>query len=287
MKTKIFALVLAATALFFVGCTDDEPDVIVADFTPAAPQGVYSVTGDGEVYVFWNGPYESDITEYIIWRSFEPTTNYAEIGRVDAVANPDLDLYIYEYIDDAVVNGVTYYYAVSSVDQAGNVSELSAENVFDTPRPEGQAEVFDSTVIPEASGYSFAAQTTVSWDNTAADIVIDRIYLDVDETQSVFYINAANINTDLQDMGYTSSFDDIGWAPTEGWSEIGWVEVVLYHTYVIWTADNNFAKMRVTAIHTNSITFEWAYQTDEGNPELKPVVLEKPVHGEDYLKVSF
>ncbi len=80
---------MAFTALFFVGCSDDEADVIIADFTPAAPQGVYSITGDGEVDIFWYGPYESDIAEYIVWRSYEPTTNYSEIARVDAVANPE------------------------------------------------------------------------------------------------------------------------------------------------------------------------------------------------------
>ncbi len=199
----------------------------------------------------------------------------------------NLDLLEYRYVDETAINGVTYYYAVSAVDNAGHVSELSAENVFDTPRPEGQEEVFDFAVIPEAAGFSFAAQTALSWDNAAADIYVDRVYLDVDETVSVFYINAANINTDLQDMGYTSSLDDIGWAPAEGWSLVGWMEVILHHTYVIWTADNNFAKMRILSINSNSIVFEWAYQTDEGNPELKPVVLEKPVHDADYLKKSF
>lgn len=289
MKTKILTVFLIVTALLMVGCDNDD-DAILFDATPATPQGVYSVTGNQAVFVYWNGPYESDIASYIVWRSLEPIDNYQEIAVVAAVDNPNLDLLIYEYIDQSAVNGVTYYYAVSSVDNAGHVSELSAEMVFDTPRPEGQAILYDFAVQSSLSGFNLAAHQHVEYDSEAADIYIDRIFLDQspqDSTMPIFYINAANLATDIQDVGYTDSFDEVGWAPTDGWSEIGWFEIIVGHTYVIWTADLHFAKMRVLSIGEDSITFEWAYQTDENNPELKPVVLEKPVHGPEYLIKNF
>jgi hypothetical protein len=281
MTRTILISLIALSAMFCGGCDNDD-DVIVMDFAPAAPQGVFSITGDHAVYLFWNGPYENDIGSYIIWRSLEPTTNYREIGTRDAAANSNLDLLIYDYVDETAINGVTYYYAVSSVDKAGQVSELSAENVFDTPRPEGWVELFEFHVEPTLAGYNFSAQAVVSYTSEVADVFIDSV-------NSVFYINAGDLQTDLQDMGYTEDFDDIGWAPVDGWSANGWMELVEGHTYVIWTRDNHFAKIRVMSINSNSVTFEWAYQTDEANPELKPVVptLAKPVHDEDYLIKNF
>lgn len=281
MKTKLFTILIAVSVLFFVGC-DDDNDVILIDMTPAAPQGVFSVTGDNAVYIYFNGPYESDIDGYIIWRSLEPLTNYGEIGTVDAVSNSNLDLIIYEYIDVAVNNGVTYYYAVSSVDNSGQISELSAEDVFDTPRPEGETILSDAAVNSNVSGYNFAAEARVSATSEVADVFVDR-------ASDIFFINAGDILTDIQDMGFTSSLDDVGWAPEEGWSDIGWFEIIVGHTYVIWTNDNHFAKIRVLSINSISVNFEWAYQTDEGNPELKPVVptATKPVHGDDYLRKNF
>ncbi|UCG62016.1 MAG: hypothetical protein JSV52_01625 [Candidatus Zixiibacteriota bacterium] len=278
MIKKFLTIMIALSAAFFVGCEDDDP--ILIDMAPAAPQGVYSVTGDHEVYIYWYGPYESDIEGYIIWRSFEPIHNYQQVGYVDAVSNPNLDLLIYEYIDRAVVNGATYYYAVSSVDKAGQVSELSAENVFDTPRPDGAVTLADSGSIMNQSGYNFAAQAVVSATSEVADVFIDMF-------DGIFYLNARDIFTDIQDMGYTESFDDIGWAPPDGWSEVGWMEIIQDHTYVIWTRDNHFAKLRVESINSITVDFLWAYQTVDGLQELKPVVMEKPVHGPEYLIKSF
>lgn len=278
MKTHLLTLSLAAVMLFsFVGCNDDDP---VWDPIPAAPQGVTSVTGDGAVYVFWNGPYERDIAGYQIWRSLEPVDNYVEIGQVQAVANSNLDLLIYEYIDQNVANGVTYYYAVSTFDLAGQSSDLSAEEVYDTPRPDGEVVLFDYQYSPSLAGYDFSAYNVVSFDYPAADVFVDRV-------DDVYYLNAFDTDTDLQDMGYTDDFDEIGWAPTDGWSANGWLELVLGHTYIIWTRDLHFAKMRVISINSNSVMFEWAYQTDTDNPELAPgvpSVPQKPAHGPEYLR---
>ena len=274
MKSKLFPILVVLGVLVLVGCDDDN---CIFNPVPAAPQGVFSITGDRAVYLYWYGPYEADIVEFIIWRSDEPVHNYREIGRRPAEHNPELDLWQYEYIDETPQNSVTYYYAVSSVDQAGQVSELSAEEVKDTPRPEGQVFLFDAAIEPSLSGYHFADSSTV--DSSESDVYVDRF-------NGVFYLNAGNDYTDLQDMGYTESFDDIGWAPQDGWSELGWLEIIQGHTYVIWTDDLHFAKMRVETINPNSVTFRWAYQTAPDNPELapRPDGLERPVHGPGYLR---
>lgn len=276
VKSKLFPILVMVGLLTFVGCDDDD---CIFNPVPATPQGVFSITGDGAVYLYWYGPYETDIVEFIIWRSDEPVHNYKEIGRRAAEDNPKLDLIIYEYVDEGadVRNGKTYYYAVSAVDAAGQVSELSAEEVKDTPRPEGQVFLFDAAIEPSLSGYHFADSSTV--DSSESDVYVDRF-------NGVFYLNAGNDYTDLQDMGYTESLYDIDTAMTDGWSQVGWAEIILGHTYVIWTDDLHFAKMRVESINLNSVTFMWAYQTDPDNTQFAPWTdgLEKPVHGPEYLR---
>lgn len=277
MKTRMKAVIFGLAALFAVGCEEKNP-VIIIDNPPAAPQGVYTITGDNAVYVYWNGPYERDLDEYWVYRSLSATTGYVAIGTVAAVANPNLDLVIYEFVDNTAVNGQTYYYAVASVDGANHVSELSAEEVFDTPRPEGNAVVFDEAIEPSLAGYDLSARVNVSSGSSAADIFIDRAL-------GIYYINVADALTDIQDLGYTSSFDAVGYAPISGWSANGWAEIILGHTYIIWTRDLNYAKMRVQSINSNSVSFRWAYQTDPDNPEL--IVIgnqdQKPEHGVEYM----
>lgn len=283
MKTKIVSLLLVLLALGFVGCDDENNGIVEPDPIPASPQGVYSITGADVVYVFWNGIYDRDVDYYVVYRSLDALTGYKEIATVDAESNPNLDLIIYEYDDATADNGTTYWYAVTSVDRAGQESDLSAENVFDTPRPEGTATLFFNDDTPSLSGFNLLTQSNVPDTSAAADVWMDR------DINGVPYLNAGNIDTDIQDMGFTGDFDNIGWAPDLGWSELGYVEIILGHTYVVWTADNHFAKMRALSFNTgvgglNSVTFEWAYQTDPGNLELAPVADQKPEHGEDYLK---
>ena len=80
---------------------------------------------------------------------------------------------------------------------------------------------------------------------------------------------AADLNTDIQDAGY-ADFDDVSWAPEGGWSPTGTVEVIPGHNYIVWTRDNHFAKVRVLGQAGDRVDFDWGYQIDTGNPELKP-----------------
>ncbi len=271
MKTKISILMLILATLLAAGCSEDD-EVTVYDPAPQPPQGVYTVTGDDSVFVYWTAPYEADLKEFIIWRSFDEFDGYEEIGNVVAAANPDIDLVYYApgFVDATAHNGTTYFYAVSSVDRRSQYSDLSAESVFDTPRPEGTVTLYDQAERPELAGFDFLTKTVVSFDDADADLTIDR------DLDGVFYINAATGMVDLQSMGYTYSFDDIGWAPDAGWSSTGWAEIVQGHTYVVRITDGhgdfNYAKLQVIAINSYNgyVVLRWAYQEDSNNPELVP-----------------
>ncbi|MGH8016160.1 MAG: hypothetical protein ACREBV_08220, partial [Candidatus Zixiibacteriota bacterium] len=110
MKALIKSMIIGLAALVLVSC-DENNTVVVFDPAPMAPQGIYTVTGNNAVYVYWNGPYEKDIDEYLIYRSDSATTGYAVIGSRDVVSNPNLDLITYEFVDFTAINGTTYYYA--------------------------------------------------------------------------------------------------------------------------------------------------------------------------------
>jgi hypothetical protein len=285
MKRVLIIAALPLLLAAFGGCSDDDNNSVANESIPlASPQGVYTVTGDNEVTVHWNGIYDPSVEEYVIWRSLQATTNYSEIGRETSVNNPNLDLILYSYVDHGVINGTTYYYAVSSVDTYGNESELSAEDAYDTPRPQGEITVYPANSDPAHSGFDFSAHHTVYDTSALADVFVD-IY------DNVYYLNVANAETDIMDMGYTSSFDEISYSPStsvsDGWSKLGYVELLIGHTYVVWTSDNHFAKVRVVEINVSSgfVRFEWAWQVAIGNPELvaPPPGTMRPEHDPGFM----
>ena len=90
-----------------------------------------------------------------------------------------------------------------------------------------------------------------------------------------FYLNVWATDSDLQDMGPTQDIWDISYAPTGGWvpvqqgENVKYTQAIVGHTYVIWTWDNHFAKVRIKNITNERMVFDWAYQLVEGNRELK------------------
>jgi hypothetical protein len=244
------ALALAALAAA-AGCENDTTTVVAVDAPPYVVDGVYSVTGDGYVTIRWRPNQEGDIAFYNVWRNSAPTGTFTRIG-----SSPEP-----QFIDADVQNGVTYYYAVSAVDRAGQESpELSYENAFDTPRPEGfDALLTNDYVDDTASGWDFSAYVQ----RPAADSRTDVYYAAADGHFLIF----AAPGTDIQDAGYVPLVD-VDFAPPAGWSTDGVVEAIVGHSYLVFTRDDHYAKFEVTAFGVNGMQMDWAYQIDPGNPEL-------------------
>nr|MCU0364636.1 hypothetical protein [Ignavibacteriaceae bacterium] len=87
-----------------------------------------------------------------------------------------------------------------------------------------------------------------------------------------FYLDVYD-DTDIQDMGPTNDIYDIPFAPTSGWSTTKDAIAIVGHTYVFWTWDNHFAKIRISNITNDRVVFDWAYQLVEGETQLKPSVI--------------
>jgi len=246
---------LAVLALLgATGCDDRKDRIISVDAVPFDVDGVYSVTGDEEVTIYWRANQESDIDHYRIYRNLSPSGSFTLIGSSPGTS----------FVDQTVVNGTTYYYAVDAVDDAGQASEhLSYDFVFDTPRPEGfNATLSNALSVDATSGWDFW-YITGPMVRPSLDSRTDIWY---DATAGSYLIHAP-VDTKIQDAGYVK-LRDVDFAPPAGWSTDGIVEAIIGHSYIVYTDDGHYAKFEVTARGTGGMTFDWAYQIDPDNPEL-------------------
>ncbi|MEJ2194980.1 MAG: hypothetical protein P8X73_09010 [Ignavibacteriaceae bacterium] len=252
MKPKILIIVLALLILN-QACEIYEPEVEVDYIPPSIPSGVVVSNGDERVYIYWDNNREADLAGYNIYVS----DSYD--GRYELIGSSNYN----NFIDYGAVNGELYYYAVTAYDFNGNESELSYEDIYATPRPEGfNQAIFDYNQFPNNSGYSFAIYSVVAYDSIDVDFFFENF-------QGNFYLNVWS-DTDIQDMGPTNDIYDIEFAPTTGWSSTKDASAIEGHTYVFWTWNNHFAKVRISSITSERVVFDWAYQLAQGNIQLKP-----------------
>ncbi|KAF0151056.1 MAG: hypothetical protein FD143_2289 [Ignavibacteria bacterium] len=259
---KIYIVVFIAAAFILNSC--DEFDHHRDNTPPSPPKNIRTVTGDNRVDIYWDENRERDVAGYNVYFSFSYDGKYKLIGSTESTY----------YIDYGAKNGETYYYAVTAYDFDGNESELSDDVVYDTPRPEGfNQAVFDYKRSPNNSGYDFSRYLVVPYNDKAADFFFEKF-------NGVNYINVWE-DSDVQDMGATKDIWDVSFAPQSGWVQlkqgenIKYVEAIPGRTYVIWTWDNHYAKIRVKSISGDRLVFDWAYQLVEGNRQLKRYVPEE------------
>ncbi len=249
------------TTLLLAGCVDHTASV--RDVTPpAAPRGVYTVTGDGEVMIHWLANTEPDVAGYRLYEAPCASGSGCPYDRIGATTGTSFRV-------TGLTNGATRYFAVAAFDRVGNESALSAETLFDTPRPEGFGRVLNNYLDSAGgSGYDFSAYAARDWDDPATDMFFGY-------NGTVYEMFVPDFQTDIQDAGYASSLDAVDFAPTAGWSPTGTVELIVGHCYMVWTRDDHYAKFRLTDIRPPSpgvparVTFDWAYQVDPGNRELR------------------
>lgn len=254
MKHLITITAALILILSFTGCDIHEPHYYYADTTPPKPPvNIKVFNGDNRVDIAWSHNREEDLSGYNVYYAYSYSGKYTLIGSA----------YDNYFIDDGASNGNTYYYAVTAFDYNGNESELSYDVIYSTPRPEGfNNSIFDYRRFPNNSGYSFSKYAVLPYDDLNTDFFFENY-------QGTFYLNVWD-DSDIQDMGLTYDIYDISYAPASGWSSSKDVLAKQGHTYVIWTWDNHFAKIRIKTITPDRIVFDWAYQLVEGEPQLKP-----------------
>jgi len=250
---KAIPILLALAAVTLTGC--DERTTAPRDVTPpAAPRGLYSTTGDGQVTLRWLANTEGDLAGYRVYQSpcaTGPDCPYDRVGTTTAT----------QFVVSGLANGTTRFFAVAAVDHAGNESALTPEDIFDTPRPQGSAVLGNFVNSTAGAGWDFSAFSAKSSNDPATDIFFGY-------NGSVYQMFTPDLLTDIQDAGYAASLDAVDFAPNAGWSPTGTVELIPGHCYIVWTRDDHYAKFRVTGLSPTVVGFDWAYQTAAGNPEL-------------------
>ena len=251
LTTLLFVMLLGSIGGCYVDTSDgnDEP--------PAAPRGVKTITGDEQVTVEWYPNGEYDLAGYTVWRGRDGE-NFDALAEISENAT--------RYTDTTVRNGETYFYAVSAYDTDGNESELSPEDAWDTPRPEGRNVALDDyNLFPGRSGFDFSQpqKGSIPWDAPATDV-----YFGFDTEVNVRYLYSDN-ETLMQDLGYHEYFDGVDFVPEFGYTTL-FVELIEGHIYAVYTPDGNFAKIQVRKLADDAVVFDWAYQTEPENVQLAP-----------------
>ena len=256
-------IILLAGAAVLGGCRNDPTGP--RDLTPpAAPRGLYTVTGDHTVDLRWLRNTEPDVAGYRIYQSPCASGSGCPYDRIGSTTGAT-------FTAGGLANGVTRYYAVAAYDVAGNESDLTYETIFDTPRPAGFGAQLSSYVnTPSGGGWDFSAARVRAWDDPASDIY----YGHSGSTLLMFGRDDPGAYTDIQDAGYAESLDAVDFAPDGGWSPTGTAELIEGHCYIVWTRDDHYAKFRVARLIARPsgppiVEFDWAYQVASGNRELK------------------
>jgi hypothetical protein len=221
-----------------------------------APTGIQVKNGNNRVDLSWTNNPEGNIAGYNIF--YCPSYN----GKYYLLGSSTVN----HYTDMGASNGILNYYAITAYDQNGNESNLSRDVAYATPRPEGYNQIiYDYRTFPKLSGYSLTTYSVVAYDSTLSDFFFENyngtIYLDV------------WTDSDILDAGPTTDIYDIPFAPSSGWSPSKDVIAKVGHSYVIWTWDNHYAKIRINNSTNEKIIFDWAYQLVPGNTQMKSIAV--------------
>lgn len=94
---------------------------------------------DGSVLIEWETVTEFDIAGFQVLRSDQENGDFSEISPFIQAEGAGVTGYQYEYTDEDVTNGVTYYYRLQSIDPNDHREEydqtISATPGSDTPTP--------------------------------------------------------------------------------------------------------------------------------------------------------
>ena len=260
---------VAAMTLMFAGCCDECNDPVIVDYPPAAPTGVYSITGDARVDIYWNANTEPDLDVYNIYWSYNADGPYERLVTVPRHSD--------SFVDTDVVNGVTYFYFIRAFDLAGQ-SSGDSDLIFDTPRPAGVGLVLHDYLGQNtvSSGYDFSANSARGAVQPWNLATTDGYFGSPSGVPTLFgYGPSVGDGVDVQDYGF-GDLDIVDWAPDifDGWSPSKRVEMIRGHSYVVQILDVSgyyyYAKVFCQTVGNDLVVLDWAYQIAGGNPELAP-----------------
>jgi len=241
---------------------------------PPAPGGLEAMALDGAVYLKWDDR-SRDADDFAFYRVyFDAGDQYVLMGETDSEG----------FIDFLVVNGNTYGYFVSAVDERGHESQGSALAVA-TPRPDYYGELlFAFEDRPGDSGFQFQVDE-LDFPIVAGTDPSRHFRLEVDQVGWWFVpgpgvgIHTFPQHTTALRCGPASDANcqEISVAPVTGYAPTP-IEVTPEFSYVFRVpapgGGFRYGVVRVThagfAQDGAIALFDWAFQIQEGNRNLAP-----------------
>lgn len=251
------------------------------------PLGLYSITKDKNVLLFWyTSNYEGDFNGYIVYYYEGDYGNSSPLRRVphcfevaDSLSSTHPSTGLDSLEIGGLTNGITYSFLV--VAACDNWSELSRTSniITDTPRPETiGVKVYAYQIDKTQAGFELSDFTIIDLTNLntsdyttpteKGDIMCERFEV-IPGAGFRPWIDGIN-GGGVQNMGYMSDWSELDEAPTDGYSASGHsVVAMMGHVYTIKTGDNHYAKIQITDVAEDEtwIEFKAAYQPDAGNTE--------------------
>lgn len=242
---------------------------------PPAPRHAAAAALDGAAYVFWDDApsAESDFAAYRVYSATDEADLF--LGETDSPG----------FMDLLAENGSTYTYRITSLDDQGHESGFS-EPARATPRPDYAGEVvYAHRDSAAASGFRFRStdddEAVLSGDDPARHFRLEA------DDRALWLAPAPNVGihtesrwTSALKCGPGADSDCVSWesAPTTGYSTAR-VAVETFHAYMFRVAGadgrTRYGTVRIGTAGADQdarelIVFDWAYQTQPGNPNLDP-----------------
>jgi hypothetical protein len=302
-RLRTWQVALAAAALLglgLAGCEDDGVLDTVSEDELAPPLGLTSVTGNGQVTLFWyTSNFEDGFEGYIVFqREGGAATNqsstlpagFIEVARLNVTGSSNT---IRNTVVQDLDNGTLYTFAVCAFRSEGDEISLASNIVEDTPRPDitsitlTSASTNDVPGNDQTAGFDFdllqvvSVPTDLAASNYNSANGADMVHEAFDPSQLNNNIRSwmAGMNGDgdsgVQDLGFMADLNGSDVAPEDGYAGNGnSVLLSAGHVYAVKTGNDHFGKFIVTSINetARTVTFNAAFQTRPGDPNYFPVL---------------
>ncbi len=274
------ATIFAGLVLTALACGDDDttgPSGVLLE----TPTGLRGTSLNGAIYLTWNdnaflnAPAETFL-EYRIWG-----TGYSlDDAQCDSDWYMEGSTIAPEFLVGALENGIPKCFAVASV-STDLVESPTSQPWADTPRPDARnVLIWAYQVDPLVSGFRFfddvngngqvdPLELGAVGDGNRTDI---DFWLDRDVNGDFFMVpERSGTQMTFYDLDPIEDLTSIDVAPLGGFTRDAYQAVPMYGYVFEMDGGDGFARygaIRVTHVGPEFMIFDWAYQTDPGNPEL-------------------
>ena len=278
------------TALALDGGESDASNTITVDERLALPRptAVTSISLNGAIHLEWtDNAYQANPSAFGLYRVYSTGYNLDSslCGTQWSLEGTTVSS---SFLSGNLQNGVPRCFAVSAVSIEGYESMWSPLR-YDTPRPDGRNLLLTALdADPAKAAFRFWLDANgnravnpgelalvLNGASTSADFQVLR-------TVNGLFLQPVRTGTTVQAYGALAVADltSIDIAPVTGYGRTA-VQAVPGFGYVFQMAAEadgfyRYGALRVTAVGSDYIIVDWAYQTDPGNPELVGAVSRRP-----------